>query len=368
MRIALRKTWHTLAIVSSIVALSLAFADIHGFDLRFSRHRQAWQFASNDGLLRLGNAPQIAIEAKQIQEARDERARDNDAREAETRNILREAPWRSPAYEAALIKLKELKDGEAALAAREESESAASRSQPIEHALSLRRLILVSGAFPVAWLITMFLAFWARLKRAGWRRREIIQMGTALCSALMILVLAGSWIRSKFARDEIRYEVRQPPALYEYWIVGSGDGDISCSYLKNKFMLNLIHQPQPHFPGSEQIYAPRTSKSWEFTHVSFPSQKPSGRRRFSFHSGFGASASSWSDWNRSRSIVPTLGTSMYFSVPIWLLMLPFMIACLMVMRLFRKRLRHIQGCCQKCGYDLRASPDRCPECGMVKVA
>ena len=49
-----------------------------------------------------------------------------------------------------------------------------------------------------------------------------------------------------------------------------------------------------------------------------------------------------------------------------LAILPFSAALLWGRRhLQRRRERRAEGCCAHCGYDLRATPDRCPECGVV---
>jgi hypothetical protein len=50
------------------------------------------------------------------------------------------------------------------------------------------------------------------------------------------------------------------------------------------------------------------------------------------------------------------------SVPLWFLVC--LSAVLPMLRALRRK-RKLPGLCPACGYDLRASPERCPECGRV---
>jgi predicted Zn-ribbon and HTH transcriptional regulator len=58
------------------------------------------------------------------------------------------------------------------------------------------------------------------------------------------------------------------------------------------------------------------------------------------------------------------------AVPFWAVVLAFAtlpaVDLVRKIRSRRKRwFRLLHGLCQTCGYDLRATPDRCPECGAI---
>lgn len=63
-------------------------------------------------------------------------------------------------------------------------------------------------------------------------------------------------------------------------------------------------------------------------------------------------------------LIPRGVGSWSLAIPIWLPLL-FLLAlpCWQCGTYLRKRIRKSQGLCPDCGYDVRATPERCPECG-----
>jgi hypothetical protein len=78
--------------------------------------------------------------------------------------------------------------------------------------------------------------------------------------------------------------------------------------------------------------------------------------------GFAAWETGWdSSFDQSRDRV--------WAAPAWLLPVSLAVlpaAC--ALGVYRRQRRKQSGRCTACGYDLRASPDRCPECGIVNGA
>jgi hypothetical protein len=72
------------------------------------------------------------------------------------------------------------------------------------------------------------------------------------------------------------------------------------------------------------------------------------------HLGFGAGA--WKDDGYG-------GTARYVRIPHYALLTSLIV--ILAALLYHTRKRFAPGCCRTCGYDLRATPDRCPECGAV---
>jgi len=67
------------------------------------------------------------------------------------------------------------------------------------------------------------------------------------------------------------------------------------------------------------------------------------------------------------AIANSTESELLFSFPHWLLLLPCI--PLPAWWLWSRRSlarRRLAGCCPHCGYDLRATPDRCPECGSIR--
>jgi hypothetical protein len=57
-----------------------------------------------------------------------------------------------------------------------------------------------------------------------------------------------------------------------------------------------------------------------------------------------------------------------YRVPDWLLMILGLLPLIPTVRLWYRTIARPEGLCVACGYDLRATPQRCPECGLATFA
>jgi hypothetical protein len=72
-------------------------------------------------------------------------------------------------------------------------------------------------------------------------------------------------------------------------------------------------------------------------------------------------------WNLIVLFYIRTGNSCFVATPYWVVLAASMVAPALWLRAWRRsrmrRWRLAHNCCPDCGYDLRASEDRCPECG-----
>jgi hypothetical protein len=168
------------------------------------------------------------------------------------------------------------------------------------------------------------------MRGRGARRSKVLRVGIGV---LILLLLVGFWLISYV--NPLSFEWHQPSVVK--WLA-LDYGRMSFSYQAEGGGL----------PNLEDFHP--TAK--ELPDISIDGEYRQPRNAIQF---LGAALFSWSHGKEAAWIV---------LIPCWMpvAILGGVAFFVLARRLYRRR-RYKPGLCRKCGYDLRASPERCPECG-----
>jgi hypothetical protein len=182
-----------------------------------------------------------------------------------------------------------------------------------------------------------------------------IGWGIVLLLAMVAIGCAALWVRSYRWSDSISYHGRDGSWDIRVFINTDQLGCWLLSTRDERPLGNWEERGWDWEPGEKAIPA----ESWWNDWIDFPAVRHSGGAA-GFHC-FIADGRPNGDFVFPR--VRAVG------VPLWFVTLVTgLVPSLAVWRSLRRRRarrRRQSGFCERCGYDLRASPERCPECATV---
>jgi hypothetical protein len=191
------------------------------------------------------------------------------------------------------------------------------------------------------------------------RIARYILNGLTVLSLLLCIAAAGLWARGHLVADRAyysRWRLHGTTASEGAYWVQSGAG-IFILATRQQNLTGMVADPTGQF-GRLAAAGPRWQRVQlapddAMTLASGPRPGLLGRLGF------------WS----LRAAQTSLGPGNYYAewaAPAWAVCLMLsLLPAAWVLRWRRARLRRRAGLCPTCGYDLRATPDRCPECGTV---
>jgi hypothetical protein len=182
-------------------------------------------------------------------------------------------------------------------------------------------------------------------------KRRLLNLAAAV-SLVLFLATVGLWVRSYWVGDNVSWSsshAREGDWVSREWMINIGRGGWLIQWIDSL---------------DEPTGAPRpNSDPWRWSHPRAPASVGGGAHLPSFWRRRGFSYSSTGPMNRPGRV-----QHRYLCTPLWFLAAltsPVPLLWLCRRRLQAKRNRDGErGLCPNCGYDLRATPDRCPECGQ----